>query len=434
MKYDLAIIGAGPGGYTAAIRASKHGMKVIIFEKDQIGGVCLNYGCIPTKSLLHSSEIIYESKSFIDHGIEINNTGYNLDKIVGRSKETIKILSEDLRSVLCGNINIVNKEVTNISPSKDATNHIVYCNNDKYEAKYIIISTGARHRDIGIKGWSYKEAINPKIVPKKLAIIGSGAIGMEFACFYSSLGSEVVIFERENRILPQEDMDISESAEKIFSKRMKFVKSAEVSEESLQQFDQTLIAAGVIPNFFHIDGLEKNEYGGIKINEYCETNIKNIYAIGDVTHPPYIAHKAMKEAENSIDHIVNKEICKNVYIPMCIYTYPQIASIGKRIQDLQENNVKITKYNFSSNGSAVLKGKGEGFVKVIYDPLTLEILGVHMIGHLVTEMIHSISIAMSAELTVKEMQDIIFPHPTMSETILESFKRVRPTGFEPTTS
>lgn len=418
MIYDVAIIGSGPGGYIAAEEAIKHGLNVLLFEKEKLGGICLNYGCIPTKALLYSSELFYNARNkFSEHGIYCNDLRVDLKRMVSHSQEVINTLSSGLK-ILLNKAKCIYSEV--ISVQKNDICNIKCKNNNIYQSKNVIIAIGGRHKDIGIKGWTYKEALKPDYIPDKLAIIGSGAIGMEFACFYSSIGSSVTIFEKENNILPSEDIEISREAEKLFSKRdIKFVKGKD--DNNLLQFDQVLVAAGIVPNKINIQNLKVNNLGYIETNEYCQTNIENIYAIGDVTSPPWLAHKASREAIIAINKIIGNDIYTKMYIPSCIYTYPQIASIGLREQDIHDQNIRIVRYSLANNGLSVAKGQN-GLIKFILN-VNDEILGCHMIGHGVSEIIQYIVLMQSFELTVREMADIIYPHPTLCESILEISKK-----------
>lgn len=424
MIYDVAIIGSGPGGYIAAEEAIKYGLNVILFEKEKLGGICLNYGCIPTKALLYSAELFYNARNkFSEHGIYCNDLRVDLKRMVSHSQEVINTLSSGLK-ILLNKAKCIYSEVTSIYKTEIC--NIKCLDGNIYKSKNVIIAIGGKHRDIGIKGWTYKEALKPDYIPSKLAIIGSGAIGMEFACFYSSIGSSVTVFEKENHILPSEDIEISKEAERVFSTRdIKFIKGNKNND--LSQFDQILVAAGIVPNQINVPNLKINDMGYIETNEYCQTNIENIYAIGDVTSPPWLAHKASREAIIAINKIMQNDIYTRMHIPSCIYTYPQIASIGLREQDIQDKNIRIVKYPLSNNGLSVAKGQN-GFIKFIINQND-EILGCHMIGHGVSEIIQYIVLMQSFELTVREMADIVYPHPTLCESILEiSKKSITPGG------
>lgn len=416
MLYDIAIIGSGPGGYVAAEEACHLGFNVILFEEHKIGGVCLNYGCIPTKALLYSSELYYNMKyKASEHGIYTSGLTFDLSCMVDRAQHVVQTLSCGLHAMLHKVNKVFSKVISIISQGDKYT--IKCIDQLEYQAVHIIIATGAKHRNIGIDGWSYREAISPTNLPKKLAIIGSGPIGMEFGCFYSSLGTDVTVFEREDRILLFEDKEISNEAERIFTKRgMKFVKSINVNQEQLKDFDCTLVAAGVVPNVLHIDGLKLNKYNGIDIDENCRTNIHNVYAIGDVTTPPCLAHKASRQGVIAVHTIAKLPVYTKLRIPACTYTYPQIASLID--YDNMENVVRSVKYYLSANGLSVAKSKTDGFIKFMLNNSD-EIIACHMIGDGVTEIIQSVVLAQSLESTVHEISETIHAHPTLSESVLE---------------
>jgi dihydrolipoamide dehydrogenase len=448
MDFDVAVIGGGPGGYVCAVRASQLGLKTILFEKEQLGGTCLNRGCIPTKSLLHAAYIrnlIQNSEAF---GIEAVFKSLNLKKVIDRTRSVVSGLNKGVSDLIesC-NIKLINSEA-----HFKNNNTLITGSAGEFTAKNIVIATGAVPRILPDVDkclmekeliWTYKEAIQPKFIPKKLLIIGSGAIGVEFASFYNAMGSDVTIVEIQNRILTLEDEEISHAAMKEFSKQginvRTGVRSQNFKEDNgkvsiciegvVEIFDIVIMAVGVVPNIKSLKlenaGIEILPNNTIKVSDFQETNQKGIYAIGDVTNTPWLAHKASREGIIAAEHIagldevmpINRET-----IPSCVYSHPQIASIGLTEEKAKELKVdlKIGKAYFKGNGKANAVGEVQGFVKLIFDGKTGEILGAHMIGHEVTELIPIISIAMAGELTEKELMATIFPHPTISEVIQEA--------------
>jgi len=443
-KYDLSIIGGGPGGYVAAIKASQLGLKVALFEEYKLGGVCLNWGCIPTKSLLHSAEFMEEATHF---GLDKKDLSkIALEKIVQMSRTASDNLSKGVSGLMKKNkIDVYNHKA--IPEIKD-NGFIVNLEKETIESDKLILATGCKSRTIGQTSfseviWSSKEAMIPKFLPQKLSIIGSGAIGIEFASVYNALGSEVTVFESQDRILPQFDDDISNEAKKIFEKKgIKFELNANINEIKDQKksvsfnnndkqiiSDALIISIGVVPNLddqiIQKTSISNNKSGYIETNGNYETNVKNIFAIGDIIGGPWLAHKAMHDAINCINYIVSGKSShkpKNHEIPGCIYSLPQIATVGYTEQQLKENNIPYKKGNFPflANGKSQTMSNVHGFVKTLFNYDTGEFLGAHLIGPDVTEMISTFGLAMTSESTEDEFINTIFAHPTLSESIHES--------------
>ncbi|MDR0942097.1 MAG: dihydrolipoyl dehydrogenase [Holosporales bacterium] len=454
--FDIAIIGSGPGGYVCALRAAQLGLKVAVLEKEKIGGTCLNIGCIPTKALLQSAKVKHLVERAAEFGIDSRISSISLEKITERSARIISGLNRSVAGLLAKNkITVIN----GAAKFKDKNTLIVGSegNSTEVTAKNIVISTGATPRMIpGIEKsliddgsvWTSKEAIAPKFLPKKLLIMGSGAIGIELASFYNSLGSDVTISEIQDRILIQEDKEISDSAYKSFIKQgikiLLSTKTQGFKKESngvsvefadkdnklkTETFDAVIVAIGVVPNtaYLALDkaGVKTKQNGAIETFDYQETSQKGIYAIGDVAEPPYLAHKASREGIIVAEKIAGLQDISPINlkaIPACTYSSPQIASIGMTEEQAwnAKNNVKIGKSYFRGNGKALAAGEPDGFVKVIFDGDNGELLGACMIGYEVSELLPIFSVAISAELTEKELLATIFPHPTMSECLQEA--------------
>ena len=453
-NFDVAVIGSGPGGYVAAIRAAQLGLSVALIEKAEIGGVCLNWGCIPTKALLRSAEVYGLLKKAQDFGININGHSINLELIVLRSKKIAEKLSSGVQFLLTKNkVKVIQGKGTlldnnRVSIEKENKDSCIVI-----EAKNIVIATGAKPKEIpgikvdGVTVWDYKHALRPSEIPKKLIIVGSGAIGIEFASFYNAIGSEVTVLEMQNRILLTEDKDVAEYAQNSFEKKgIKFVLGSRFEVSSLDESGVTLqleelngkmreisapkilIAAGVVGNLEGF-GLEKvavkTKKGTILTNSFCETTVENIYAIGDVTAPPWLAHKASHEGVLVAERIAGIEGVKPInkqQIPGCTYSLPQIASVGMTEDQALENGykIKVGRVPFLANGKALAMGEDEGFIKTIFDKSTGELLGAHMVGAEVTELISTFLVGKELETTSEEFISTIFPHPTMSEILHES--------------
>jgi len=444
IKYDLTIVGGGPGGYVAAIKAAQLGMKVALFEEDKLGGVCLNWGCIPTKSLLHSAEFMEEANHF---GLDKKDlTKIALDKVVEMSRTASDNLSKGVNALMKKNkIDIFKQRAY---PKKIDNEFSVETTSDKIISKNMIIATGCKPRTIGDTKfsnlvWSSKEAMIPKFLPKKLCIIGSGAIGIEFASIYNALGSEVTVFESEDKILPQFDNDISIEAKKIFEKKgINFELNAKIDNIfedkksiSFKNIDKKIIcdalilSVGVIPNldkdFINTLELNLSDSGYINTNDNYETNIKGLFAIGDIIGAPWLAHKAMHDAINCVTHISSGKVThkpRENHIPGCIYSLPQIATVGFTEKQLKDSKTpyKTGNFPFLANGKSQTMSNSFGFVKTLFNSETGEVLGAHLIGPDVTEMIATFGLAISSESTEDEFINTVFAHPTLSESIHES--------------
>ncbi len=449
-SFDVLIIGAGPGGYVTAIRAAQLGFKTAIVEREYLGGICLNWGCIPTKALLRSAEIYRYMQHAKDYGLTAEKIGFDAAAIVGRSRGIAKRLSDGVAFLMKKNkIAVIDGTARLTKPGEVK---VEGKGAGTYQAKHIIVATGARPRVLpGIEPdkeliWTYFEAMVPKQIPKSLLVIGSGAIGIEFASFYRTLGTDVTVVEVLPQILPVEDEEIALNARKRFEKQgIKILTGTKVSgvEKKKDQASATvedskgakqsivaervISAAGVVGNIENL-GLEalgvKTEKGTILIDGFGRTNIAGIYAIGDVAGPPMLAHKAEHEGVICIEAIKGLKphpLDKN-RIPGCTYCDPQIASVGlteKRAKE-QGREVRVGRFPFLGNGKAIALGEDQGLVKTIFDKKTGELLGAHLIGAEVTELIQGFVIAMNCETTEEELMHSIFPHPTLSEMMHES--------------
>ena len=451
-SYDLIVLGSGPGGYVAAIRASQLGMKVAIVERELLGGICLNWGCIPTKALLRSSEIYHHMLNAAEFGLSAGKPAFDLGKVVQRSRNVAKQLNQGVTGLMkkhkiavhFGDGLLTGKGQLTVTKDGKAT---------ELAAKNIIIATGARARDLpfakadGKRVWTYRHALVPPEMPTKLLVIGSGAIGLEFASFYSDMGAEVSVVEMLDRILPVEDEEVSAFMMKALTKQgMKIRPStgvqkltptakgvtAEIKDKdgkvTTEEYSHVIVAVGIVPNVENIGletvGVEPDKRYHIKTDEYCRTNIEGIYAIGDVTDGPWLAHKAMHEAVIAAEHIAGQHphAMDKRNIPSCTYCRPQVASVGLTEAKAKEAGykVKVGKFPFIGNGKAIAMGEVEGFVKTVFDEATGELLGAHMVGAEVTEMIQGYTIGKTLETTEAELMGTVFPHPTISEAMHES--------------
>ena len=443
-KYDISIIGGGPGGYVAAIKASQLGMKVALFEEDRLGGVCLNWGCIPTKSLLHSAEFIEEAKHFGLNNDDLSKIA--LEKIVEKSRKASENLSKGVSSLM--KKNKIDVYAVKALPQLENNIFKIKSNDQFIESDRLILATGCKPRTIGDTKfsdliWSSKEAMIPKFLPKNLSIIGSGAIGIEFASIYNALGCNVTVFESQDKILPQFDKDVSIEAQKIFEKKgIKFELNAKISainenkkkviisnnDQSIES-DALIMSIGVSPNLdtkiIENTKLKLDKAGYIETNDNYETNTANLFAIGDIIGGPWLAHKAMHDAINCVEYIStgqNTHKPKTHHIPGCIYSLPQVATIGYTEQQLEELSIPFKKGNFPflANGKSQTMSNTFGFVKTLFNSDTGEFLGAHLIGPDVTEMISTFGLAISSESTEDEFINTVFAHPTLSESIHES--------------
>jgi dihydrolipoamide dehydrogenase len=444
--FDLIVIGSGPGGYVAAIRAAQLGLKTAIVERAELGGVCLNWGCIPTKALLKSGEVYEQLGHLKDYGLAADNRSYDFGKVIERSRGVARQLNSGVAFLMKKHKIEVVAGAARLEKGSPAPKVVV--GDRTLTAKNVILATGARARTIpqaglvpdGERVWSYREAMVPKTAPKTLVVIGSGAIGIEFASFYRALGSEVTVVEMLDRILPVEDEEVSAAARKAFERRgMKFLVGAKVEKltpsktgVSLKLADQTLaadvaiVAVGIVGNVEDM-GLEalgvKIDRTHVVIDEHGATGAPGLYAIGDVAGPPWLAHKASHEGIHCVEHIAGlKPANLSAPIPGCTYSQPQIASVGLTEAQAKEGGreVKVGRFPFRVNGKAIASGELEGFVKTVFDAKTGALLGAHMIGAEVTEMIQGFGLAITLEATEAELQAAVFPHPTMSEAMHEA--------------
>lgn len=451
-NFDVIVIGAGPGGYVTAIRAAQLGMKAAVVEREHLGGICLNWGCIPTKALLRTSEIYHNIQHADDFGIKVKGFSFDVKKVIERSRGVAKQLSDGVAYLLKKN------KVTVIDGSgKLAGKGKVTVEKDgkkvgDFQAKHIILATGARARSLpglepdGKLIWTYKEAMVPDTFPKSLLVIGSGAIGIEFASFYRTLGADVTVVEVMDRVLPVEDAEISELAHKAFEKQgmtvltkteVKALKkgknnvTATISANGKSEdktFDRVILAVGIVGNVEDI-GLEntkvKVEKTHVMTDEWSQTGEPGVYAIGDLTGPPWLAHKASHEGVICVEKIAG---VKDVHplntgrIPGCTYCLPQVASVGLTEAAAKEKGrkIRVGRFPFMGNGKAIALGEPEGLIKTVFDADTGELLGAHMIGAEVTELIQGYAVAMTLETTEKELMHTVYPHPTLSEMMHEA--------------
>ena len=456
--YDLIVIGSGPGGYVSAIRASQLGMKTAIVERESLGGICLNWGCIPTKALLRSAEVLHLAKNAKEFGLKIDKADFDLDAVVKRSRGVANQLSTGVKFLMKKNKIDVIEGTARLEKGTQAPKVIVKGKDGKetsFQAKHVMLATGARARDIPQAGlvadkkliWTYREAMTPDVMPKRLLVIGSGAIGIEFASFYHELGAEVTVAEVMDRILPVEDEEISKLAEKDFKKQglnivtgakvenLKAGKStvtAEITDKSgkkeNKEFDRAILAVGIVGNVEDL-GLEdlgvKVEKTHVTVDNFGRTGVKGLYAIGDLTGPPWLAHKASHEGVVCVEGIAGADHAEPFdpwNVPGCTYAHPQVASVGLTEKAAKEKgyDIKVGRFPFIGNGKAIAMGASEGLVKTIFDKKTGELLGAHMIGAEVTELIQGYVIARQGELTEQDLAHTIFPHPTISESMHES--------------
>jgi dihydrolipoamide dehydrogenase len=454
--YDLIVIGGGPGGYVAAIRASQLGLNVALIEKQHLGGICLNWGCIPTKALLRVSEIYRTFGHLQDFGLSVEKPTFDIKKIVARSRQVAEQLAKGIGHLLKKNKVTVIDGTAKIGALKSGLRTIecIGKSGEKsaVQAKNVIIATGARPRQLtnieadGKFVWTYKEAMIPETLPKKLLVIGSGAIGVEFASFYSAFGVETIVVELQERILPNEDAEISALAIKSFEKQgIQFLTQSSVIKlnkltndveviiktpggEKKIMVDRIISAVGIIGNTEDL-GLEatkvKVDRGHISTREFGQTDEAGLFAIGDVTAGPWLAHKASHEGILCAQFIAGKKPAHGMKvnnIPGCTYSSPQVASVGLTEKQALDAGykIKVGRFPFLANGKAIALGEPEGLVKTIFDEKTGELLGAHMIGAEVTEMIQGYCIAKTMEATEVDLMNTIFPHPTLSEMMHES--------------
>ncbi len=456
-QYDVIVLGSGPGGYVAAIRAAQLGLKTAIVERENLGGICLNWGCIPTKALLRSAEIFHYLQNADAYGLSAEKTGFDLSKVVQRSRAVAKQLNQGVAHLMKKNKITVHMGEGKFT-GKGKLSVTAGGKTTELAAKHIIVATGARARELpfaesdGKRIWTYRHAMTPPEMPSELLVIGSGAIGIEFASFYADLGAKVTVVEMLDRVVPVEDAEVSAQLAKSLQKQGLTIHTS-ASVESLNadakgvvakiktsdgksaehRFSHAIVAVGIVPNTENI-GLEalgvKMTKGHIDTDPMCRTNVPGIWAIGDVTAPPWLAHKASHEgvtaAEAMAKELGNKDAHPHATdpknIPGCTYCRPQVASVGLTEAAAKEkgHEIKVGKFPAIGNGKAIALGEVEGFVKTVFDAKTGELLGAHMIGAEVTELIQGYTIGKTAELVEQDFIATVFPHPTLSEMMHES--------------
>jgi len=456
-NYDVIVLGSGPGGYVAAIRCAQLGLKTAIVERELLGGICLNWGCIPTKALLRSAEILHYAQHAKDYGLKIaGKIEADLEAVVKRSRGVAKQLNQGVTHLMKKNkIAVHMGEGTLTGPTSLTVKGEK--GEEKLTAKHVIVATGARARDLpfapadGERVWTYRHAMTPKEMPKKLLVIGSGAIGIEFASFYNDMGCDVTVVEMLDRVVPVEDKDVSAFLEKSLTKQGMTimtgagVEDLKVTDKGVRakikdskgkvnetEFSHCITAIGIVPNTENIgiDKLAEMDRGFIQIDDYGRTKSKGLWAIGDCTPGPWLAHKASHEGVTTAEAIAkelgNKEVhphpLDRANIPGCTYCHPQIASVGLTEAKAKEAGyeVKAGTFPFIGNGKAIALGEADGFVKTVFDAKTGELLGAHMVGAEVTEMIQGFVVGKTLETTEAELMQTVFPHPTISESMHES--------------
>ncbi len=449
-SYDMIVIGAGPGGYVSAIRGAQLGLKVAVVEREHLGGICLNWGCIPTKALLRSAEIFHLMERAGEFGLSAGKIGYDIDAVVKRSRAVAGQLSAGVGHLLKKNkVTVIMGEASLPGRGKVAVK------TDKgvqeLSAKAIVLATGARARELpGLEAdgklvWSYRHALKPPHMPKRLLVIGSGAIGIEFASFYNTLGAETTVVEVLERILPAEDEEISKFAKKQFVKQgMKIMEKSTVRQldrgkgrvvahietggkVEKHEFDTVISAVGIVGNVENL-GLEalgvKIDRTHVVVDEYCRTGVEGLYAIGDLAGPPWLAHKASHEGVMVAELVAGRKPhpVRPESIAGCTYCHPQVASVGYTEARAKElgHEVRVGRFPFIGNGKAIALGEPEGMVKTVFDAKTGELLGAHMVGAEVTELIQGYIIGRQLETTEEDLMHTVFPHPTLSEMMHES--------------
>jgi dihydrolipoamide dehydrogenase len=451
--YDLIVLGSGPGGYVAAIRAAQLGLKTAIVERELLGGICLNWGCIPTKALLRSAEIFHYMQHAKDYGLAAEKISADLDAVVKRSRGVAKQLNQGVTHLMkknkiavhIGTGKLTGKGKLSVTDKDGKTTELT--------ARNIIVATGARARDLpglpadGKRVWTYRHAMVPTEMPTKLLVIGSGAIGIEFASFYNDMGADVTVVEMMDRIVPVEDADVSAFLEKSLKKQgMTILTSAGVSDIKATdrgvtaklkdkagkvtdaEFSHVIVAIGIVPNTADIGlkelGVDLDDRGFLKTDAMCRTNVEGLWAIGDITAPPWLAHKASHEGVIAAEAIAGKHphAMDPKNIPGCTYCHPQVASVGLTEAKAKEAGyeLKVGTFPFIGNGKAIALGEAEGFIKTVFDAKTGELLGAHMVGAEVTELIQGYTVGKTMETTEAELMETVFPHPTLSEMMHES--------------
>lgn len=449
-SFDMIVIGAGPGGYVAAIRGAQLGLKVAIVEREHMGGICLNWGCIPTKAMLRSAEVYHLMHRAKEFGLKAEGVDYDLDAVVKRSRGVAKQLNSGVGHLMKKNkVQVFMGEAT--LPGKGKVAVKTDKGTEDLSARAIVLATGARARELpgleadGDRVWTYKHALVPERMPKKLLVIGSGAIGIEFASFYNTLGAETTVVEVMDRILPVEDAEISDLARKSFVKQgMTIMEKATVKTldrakgkvtahvetggkvEKLE-FDTVISAVGIVGN---VEGLGLDELGvnvarsHVVTDEFCRTGVDGLYAIGDLAGAPWLAHKASHEGVMVAELVAGQSPhpVKPESIAGCTYCQPQVASVGLTEAKAKEQGykVKVGRFPFIGNGKAIALGEVEGMIKTVFDSRTGELLGAHMVGAEVTELIQGYVVGRQLETTEEDLMNSVFPHPTLSEMMHES--------------
>ncbi|MEO0485067.1 MAG: dihydrolipoyl dehydrogenase [Pseudomonadota bacterium] len=449
--FDLIVIGAGPGGYVCAIRAAQLGLNVAVVEREHMGGICLNWGCIPTKAMLRSAEVYHLMHRAKEFGLKASGIDYDLDAVVARSRAVAKQLNGGVGHLLKKNkVTAIMGQATLAGPGQ------VSVKTDKgteaLSAKNIVVATGARARELpGLEAdgdlvWTYKHALVPPRMPKKLLVIGSGAIGIEFASFYNTLGCDTTVVEVMDRILPVEDEEISTFARKAFEKQGMTIKAKAMVKKldrakgkvtahieidgkvETEEFDTVISAVGIVANTENL-GLEalgaKIDRSFVTTDDYCRTGVEGLYVIGDATNGPWLAHKASHEGVMVAELVAGKNTAHPVKpetIAGCTYCHPQVASVGLTEAKAKATGreIKVGRFPFIGNGKAIALGEPEGLVKTVFDAKTGELLGAHMVGAEVTEMIQGYVVGQKLETTEADLMETVFPHPTLSEMMHES--------------
>ena len=456
--YDMIVIGAGPGGYVAAIRGAQLGLNVAVVEREHMGGICLNWGCIPTKAMLRSAELFHLMHRAKEFGLKADGIGYDLDAVIKRSRDVAKqlnsgvghLLKKNKVTALMGAARLTGKGKVSVKTDKGE---------EALEARHIVLATGARARELpgleadGERVWTYKHALTPPHMPKKLLVIGSGAIGIEFASFYNTLGAETTVVEVLDRILPVEDAEISAFARKAFVKQgmtimeNSMVKTLDRARDKVtahietgdkgekHEFDTVISAVGIAGNVEDL-GLEDLgvtvDRSHVVTDEYGRTGVDGLYAIGDIAGAPWLAHKASHEGVMVAELIAggNPHPVKPESIAGCTYCHPQVASVGLTESKAKEAgyDIKVGRFPFIGNGKAIALGEAEGMIKTVFDAKTGALLGAHMVGAEVTELIQGYVVGRELETTEEELMNTVFPHPTLSEmmheSVLDAFDRV----------
>jgi dihydrolipoamide dehydrogenase len=457
-NYDVIVLGSGPGGYVAAIRAAQLGLKTAIVERELLGGICLNWGCIPTKALLRSAEIFHYLQHADAYGLSTDKAGFDLQKVVARSRAVSKQLNQGVTHLMKKNKIAVHMGEGKLTGKGKLSVTGADGKATELAAKHIILATGARARDLpfakadGKRIWTYRHALMPPEMPTELLVIGSGAIGIEFASFYADLGAKVTVVEMLDRVVPVEDAEVSDQLAKSLKKQGLTIHTSATVEaikadakgvaakiktsdgkSAEQRFSHVIVAVGIVPNTENI-GLEalgvKTTKGHVDVDPHGRTSAAGIWAIGDITGPPWLAHKASHEGVTTAEAIAKELGQKDLHphatdpknIPGCTYCRPQVASVGLTEAKAKEAGyqVKVGKFPFIGNGKAIALGETEGFIKTVFDAKTGELLGAHMIGAEVTELIQGYTVGKQAELVEDDFIQTVFPHPTLSEMMHES--------------